>query len=105
MCQSIKNQLNNQFSLGSDVIYSFLMDEMHNLWIGTYNAGVDVVFEVKDKFNHIRSFGEENSLSANSVLAMLEDKSGNIWIGTDGGGMDKYNPKEKYFSAFQKYPQ
>jgi signal transduction histidine kinase/ligand-binding sensor domain-containing protein/CheY-like chemotaxis protein len=100
----VQNQLNNQFSLSSDIIYCIYRDDQNNLWLGTYDTGIDVVFDVKDKFNHIRSFGETNNLSKNSVLAIREDKNGKIWIGTDGGGLNRYDPIHNNFEHFKHNP-
>jgi signal transduction histidine kinase/ligand-binding sensor domain-containing protein/CheY-like chemotaxis protein len=97
---SIQNHLNNQYSISSDIVYSLYKDDKNNLWVGTYNTGVDINFVVKDKFNHLRSFGDPNSLSKNAVLSITQDKEGNFWIGTDGGGLNKYDPKTNTFKHY-----
>jgi len=58
----MRSQLYNQYSLNSDIIYNFYRDNQNNLWIGTYNGGVNILFASKDKFGHIKSFGDKNSL-------------------------------------------
>jgi signal transduction histidine kinase/ligand-binding sensor domain-containing protein len=102
--QFIQSQLYNQYSLNSDIIYDFYPDDKKNLWIGTYNGGVNIIFDAKDKFGHIKSFGNNNSLSRNSVLSIREDKNNNLWIGTDGGGLDYYNPAQNVFVHYKNDP-
>ncbi len=101
---SINNILNNSYSLHSDIIYCFYNDDNNNLWIGTYNSGIDILFDCKDKFKHIKSFGEPDNISNNKVLSILEDKEGYIWVGTDGGGLNKFNPIDNNFVHYKNDP-
>ena len=95
MIVQIAHKFNYQYSINSNIIYSLYRDDIGNLWIGTYNGGANVVFKTKDKFGHIISYGDENSLSNNSVLAILEAPDGKLFIGTDGGGLDIFDPSTK----------
>jgi signal transduction histidine kinase/ligand-binding sensor domain-containing protein len=100
----VRSKLNDQFSLNTNIIYSFYRDNIDNLWIGTYNGGVNVLFRTKDKFGHIKSFGGANELSNNSVLSIVEANDGKLWIGTDGGGLELFNPVTKEFKHYRHDP-
>jgi two-component system sensor histidine kinase ChiS len=100
----IMSKLSDQFSLNTNIIYSFFQDREDNLWIGTYNGGANILFWTKDKFRHIKSFGGKNDLSNNSILSIIEAGNGELWIGTDGGGLELYDPSKKIFHHFRHDP-
>ncbi len=99
-----RSRLNDQFSLNSDIIYTIYQDNIENIWIGTYNGGVNILFKSKDKFRHIKSFGGANELSNNSVLSIIEAGNGKLWIGTDGGGLELYDRQTNSFRHFRNEP-
>ncbi|MCB9262485.1 MAG: hypothetical protein H6607_08940 [Flavobacteriales bacterium] len=66
--------------LALDGISCSVMDNVGNLWFGTYGGGV-CRFDGKS----FSTFTTAKGLADNSVSSILEDKDGNLWFGTDGG--------------------
>jgi signal transduction histidine kinase/ligand-binding sensor domain-containing protein/DNA-binding response OmpR family regulator len=76
-------------------------DSRHNLWIGTYNAGLIRISHPGQSvtvYSHKKN--DSNSLNSNKVksLEILDDKR--IWIGTEEGGIDLFEPDTGKFSHF-----
>ncbi|MBA2562446.1 MAG: histidine kinase, partial [Chitinophagaceae bacterium] len=74
-------------SLSSNNISKIIEDKSGNLWISTWDSGVNRY----DGRSFIH-FGVEHGLSSESVPAVLKDKSGNIWLATNTG-ICKYDGK------------
>ncbi len=100
----LQHRLNYVNSLNTNILYTFYRDPNQNLWMGTYNGGVNVVFRHKDKFGHLKSYGEPGDLSNNAVLDMEEASDGRLWVGTDGGGLNLYEPSTGTFRHFLHDP-
>lgn len=82
------NDANNTNSLSSDVIFSLEKDKLGNIWIGTFDGGLNK-FSPKTK-NFTRYYhkpGEPNSISSNKIRSLLADHNNNIWIGTNNKGI------------------
>lgn len=61
-------------------------DRKGNLWIGTFNGGLNKHDPYTEEFTcYLHDSNDPNSLSNNIVRAIYEDKDGNLWIGTDNG--------------------
>lgn len=99
-----KFQQGTNNSLSSNIITSIIEDNSGNLWIGTFNGGVNLL---NKKTGQIRNFKNNpynpNSISKNDVLCVFKDRSGNIWIGTSlGAGLDKIEYREDKFNRLFK---
>ncbi|MCL7762503.1 ATP-binding protein [Polaribacter sp. Z014] len=80
----------NDFSKIKGSIFSILEDSDKNIWIGTYNNGINRSLynsQTKSYKNDVLTFDYKDSLSVPSHLIrnILEDKKGNIWFGTGDG--------------------
>ena len=60
-------------------------DSEKRLWLGSYNGGVYVFNQEKDKKPKI--YDVRDGLSYNWISTISEDSKGQIWIGTWGGGV------------------
>ena len=86
----ILNQPEDRNSLSSDVVYSLLIDNLSNLWVGT-DKGINLLEKKyidsgEIVFKHFMFDNQDNtSISNNTVRAVYQDKKNNIWIGTEGG--------------------
>ncbi len=89
-----KSELNNAYSLSSNITYKLYLDNNENIWVGTYNGGLNYTNNHKQSFNHIRGFGGENELTNNAILSICELDNGNIMLGTDGDGISIFNSKK-----------
>ncbi|NQZ82978.1 MAG: response regulator [Colwellia sp.] len=97
--QSVPN--NNQ-SLNSNLIISFLEIANKNLLIGTYDSGLNLLNQQTQKYQYFTHNPENtNSLSSNAISAMSQESTDIIWLGTFGGGLNRLNLKTKQVSRFQ----
>lgn len=89
--------LNNSF------VNALLIDNSHNLWIGTLN-GLDKT-DLKDpKFKLYRKSSEASSFNMldNVIASIYKDKDENIWVGNWGKGLniiDRETGKVKHYSS------
>lgn len=86
--------------LDTNFIYDIYEDNMHNLWVATYDAGLFVKNKRSGVWTRYTCDGNPNSLSSNKLTCLLDDHNGNLWIGTDGGGLNRFDFKDKSFSAY-----
>ncbi|MFN8258925.1 MAG: two-component regulator propeller domain-containing protein [Bacteroidales bacterium] len=96
-----KKNFNDSNSLSDNYITCLYQDHLGNIWIGTYNSGLNCL---DTKTGKIKTFitnpGNPNSLSSNSINTIFEDHLGNLWIGTAGGGLNKKGKDENTFSSY-----
>jgi len=86
-----KNEPSDQYSLSSNSVSSFIVDEATGLWIGTLNnGGVDRMNTNTGKFTHY--------LPGLYVSSMFKDRSGVIWVGTMAG-LFRYNRQTDRFNS------
>lgn len=88
-------------SLSSNSIHSLYKDSFGNIWLGTWNSGLNFMNYDKRVFRHYRRTSSTGSLSSNHVLCIYEDSKKNFWIGTDGGGLNLFNRKSGTFFYYQ----
>ena len=81
------SDINLSFSLNSDALYDLMFDSSNNLWIGTFNGGINLHKTVFPPFVMDRQYALERLEGLRSVLCLDQDKDGNVWMGTDGGGL------------------
>lgn len=96
----------NPASLASHMVSVLHRDRQGRLWIGTRDAGLDLIEDVggadrpaaERRFVHHRHDPRDaRSLPHNDVLGLVEDGSGNIWVATNGGGLSALDPKTRLF--------
>lgn len=89
-----RHEPGNPESPGSDAFINAAFDRAGNLWIGTFNFGLDRVAagdlaKPKPGFHHYRrSSSSASPLGHDSIGALLADRSGSLWVGTRGGGLN-----------------
>jgi len=83
----------------SDVfIMSFCEDSDGNLWIGTYNGGLNLMNRKSETF---KSYRVEDGLPNNVIYGILPDKQGYLWLSTNSG-LSRFSPKTKKFKNFDQ---
>lgn len=95
-----QNDLNNPYSINSNVIRSIYEDRQGTLWFGTYE-GVSKYDQRKQNFIYYGiKLDNKNCL----VRSIFEDLSGNgriLWLGTRLQGLLKYDKLTKEITQFQ----
>jgi len=99
--------VNDSFDPGSisqNSIRCIFKDNESNVWIGTYNGGLNCVYSQFDNFHSLglRS-GKTNSLSYGIVNAIDKDDKGGYWIGTDDGGLNHVDSNLQHNHVYYQY--
>ncbi len=83
---SYRPEISNSHSLNSYSIRNIYADQQGNFWIGTYNGGVNILSNNKNKFNAVKSgMGFNNEWP--SVLSAYSVSMDSTWLGLDGQGL------------------
>jgi PAS domain S-box-containing protein len=89
------------FKLKENPVYSFLIDNQDNIWIGGYSTGLTMINEhSKTIINYQKEINNHNSLSNNFVQSLELSSDGKIFIGTNGGGLNIFDPLTKKFEHY-----
>ena len=107
-----KNNPANRYSLNDDKITTLFEDQNSNIWIGTYNGGLNKLpanekslSPENTRFVHYTADeNNQNNIGSNSIMAILEDKQNCLWLGTFGGGLTKFNLGKNLFTHFKHEP-
>ena len=95
----------NANSLSSSYIEWCLVDKNNNLWVGTYEAGLNLFDRKTETFTRfVHEPNRLTSLSNNLVTCMVQDNVGNIWVGTEDG-LNRLDPVSKRFTRFIHDPK
>ena len=103
----------NENSLGANEIFSLAKDGKGNLWIGTYNSGLDKLVKRAPgngyknsmySFVHYRHDERNaNTISSDQVFSICFDKGGNAWIATPHG-LNRIDALGKKITRFYNSP-
>jgi signal transduction histidine kinase/ligand-binding sensor domain-containing protein/DNA-binding NarL/FixJ family response regulator/HPt (histidine-containing phosphotransfer) domain-containing protein len=78
-------------SLASLAARTLMIDRKGRVWIGTLDAGVDILDPASGRVQHLRhDDASANSLSSDKVYTLRQDRGGDVWIGTDAG-LDRWH--------------
>lgn len=92
-------------SLNTNALFDVLIDHDENVWLGTYNGGINVFKTHKTWFDtYTRTGNKSGELSHRSVLSLCKTSDGQIFVGTDGGGLNVLDKKNKTFSVISNNP-
>jgi ligand-binding sensor domain-containing protein/two-component sensor histidine kinase len=101
-----------QTSLSDNRIISLFEDPEKNLWIGTFDGGLNQFDSTQQKLaseeakfiTYKNLTTTTNCLCNNTVMDIVQDNSGYLWIGTFGGGIDRFEKKTENFIHFSNDP-
>ncbi|WP_350286830.1 two-component regulator propeller domain-containing protein [uncultured Croceitalea sp.] len=72
-------------SIGSDSVWSMLLDTENRLWLGYYENGLGFLDEYHNKFKSIQREDTGNSILTNDIRAFAKTEDGKIWIAQTNG--------------------
>ncbi|MBN2214658.1 MAG: hypothetical protein JW723_10475 [Bacteroidales bacterium] len=75
-------------SLSNDAVFSLYQDHLGQIWVGTYNGGLDLIENPlqETSFRHFVNNAEDSgSLSDPRIRFITQDSHKNLWIGTSNG--------------------
>jgi len=88
-------------ALSNNVVYSMLLDEAGEFWVGTNGGGLNRVNRNEGYYSaHLHDPQNPGSLSAGKVTAVLEDTEGRLWVGVYNGGLNRYDPESQAFVRY-----
>ncbi len=92
--QWYSHERGNPNSLSDNNVLGLSIDDYDNIWIGTFNGGVNKLVDATKKFTRF-SHDEDNakSICSNKIRTVLADHNNNIWIGTFESGVTLLNNK------------
>lgn len=79
----------NVSSIGSNYIYSILVDSKNRVWFATDGRGI-TVYE-KGRF---KNYNQSNGIKSSVIYNVCEDKNGNIWFSGLNSGLYKFDGKK-----------
>lgn len=94
--------IHNSNGISGKALTAIVKDSQDNIWIGTYNSGVNFIDRHRKKFEHYQINFKNDGLFNNNVRTMFQDSRGNIWIGTkEDGGLSKFNRNSGTFVNYK----
>ena len=96
----LKGQAKNGIS--GNNIAALMLDKDKDLWIASWDGGLDCLESQTGKYLSPGSFGAGiDNRGPWPVVCMLADSRGFIWFGTYDKGVDRYDKKTKTFTHFK----
>jgi len=75
-------------SLSNNWVMAIKEDKKGNLWIGTWDGGLNYFDQRTQKFTHfMHEKNNPNSISSNTILSILVNNDGSLWLGTLDQGL------------------
>ncbi|TQV80001.1 ligand-binding sensor domain-containing protein [Aliikangiella coralliicola] len=111
LLKRFKNNPENEKSLSADGVTKILQDSDGEIWIGTYQAGINRLDRKSGTFKRYRLDETGKSENGNGVLKseniynFIEDDEGYLWLATDGGGISRLDKNTEEFQSFMNNPQ
>ncbi len=97
----LRNNSDLPLKLTRDIVSSIMMDEHNNLWVGSFNGGIDVINLVTYKNKHYEHVdGNPYSLGSSTIGMIFRDSKNNIWVGSFNGGLQQYDMKNDRFIPY-----
>lgn len=89
------------FKLKENRVYSLLIDNRENIWVGGYSTGLSMINErSKTIVNYQKELNNDNSLNDNYIPTLAQSSDGKILIGTNSGGLNVFDPGTKKFQHY-----
>ena len=90
MQQYDKDNINN---ISSSFIRTIFADRNNNVWVGTFEAGIDVSFEQRKNFNFDNVLNKY--INKKFVNCIVSDNNDHLYLGTRNYGLIIYNKKTR----------
>lgn len=82
-------------------VRSLIMDDVQNLWIGTYD-GLYILSPSGELNHYLNDPFDKSSLSRNTIKSVYKDIKGSIWIGSYYGGLNIYDVSNSNFKTLDQ---
>ena len=85
--------------LGGENIKYLYLDSESNIWVGTYNSGLQCCLHEEGFIRYV-SNGLPNSLRGSAIRAVCNEGGTGIWTGSEEGFLCRYDTEDKSFTNF-----
>ncbi len=89
--QSYTYDKDNPTGLNTRGVTCVFEDFQHNLWVGTYQGGVNLAVSGKS-FRNYNYFSKPVALEISNINVVLEDRQGFLWLGSFDQGIEAIDP-------------
>jgi signal transduction histidine kinase/ligand-binding sensor domain-containing protein/CheY-like chemotaxis protein len=93
----------NPYGLSSLGITSVFEDVQGNIWVGTYQGGVNLAASGK-AFKNFNNFSQGITLDLSNINSILEDSKGRLWLGSFDFGINVIDPRTHKNKVFLNEP-
>lgn len=91
--------------IADNFIWKILVSHSGELWIGTYNGGLNRFDPATERFTaYTHNPVDTASLGTNNVVAVCEDQRGILWVGTWGAGLSSMDTRYERFTHYRNRP-
>ncbi len=102
----IKTRQSHFNCLSGNTIYAILLDQKNNLWVASFDKGVNKINLNSGSCKLFQTAETDNSpVSLKSVVSLYEDALGNIWIATLDQGVLRYSQSKQVFQIVKSANQ
>lgn len=96
----------NVNSLSHDVIFRLSVDSRDNLWIATFEGGVNKFTPSTGTFTRfLHKRGDSGTIASSKIKSILVDHEDNVWIGTYDKGVTLLNGEGEVVRQFPHLPR
>ncbi len=107
-----KNITKDTSCITGDNITAIIEDDFGNIWVGTYENGINIIFrdsnKIKSCVNYRKEFKSIGSISDNHITCLFRDNEGTIWVGSQNGLMRSQptkRPQDQFFYTYLNDPE
>ena len=100
----LRHRFQDTNCLSDNAIYNILCDRNHNIWIGSYFGGVDILLHNSKLFRSIEPGYNAHDIKGKAVRMMIETAPDKFWIATEDGGLNIYDANQGTINVFNKIP-
>ena len=102
---SIRHDTADPDSLSSDNASTLYQDRSGVLWLGTFDAGLNLLNLENLQFRiYEHNPTDPASLISNNISSFAETRNGDMWIGTQESGLALFEPTTGQFTYYQNIP-
>ena len=83
----LKHDKEKSTSLINENNRSLFEDRQGNIWIVSYQGGINILPNKIRFFENYNLFDPDAFFKSNTVTSITTDSKNNVWVGTDGGGL------------------
>ncbi len=94
---------NDKYSLSSSSAYSLLVDDLDQLWIGTWAHGLNLLDKKSQNVFHRFTANNDDpySIPNNFIKCLYQSSDGTIWMGSAGDGLGRFHANEQKIIRFR----